>query len=125
MRRILVPVLAAFSLAGTAALAQSAPADKPVYVFLYRAGPAWQPGKPMAEQGLGPHAAYIKTLLDQGKLFAGGATGPDTGMAIVRAGSLEEAKAMLAADPAITSGVFAADLRAWAPRFDSRRPLRP
>lgn len=123
-KRAIASLLAALALAAPAH-AQPAAADAPVYVFLYRAGPAWKAGRPMGEQGLGPHAAYIKRLLDDGKLFAGGATGPDTGMAIVRAASLDEARAILAADPAVTSGIFAAELRAWAPRFDSRKPLRP
>ncbi len=36
---------------------------------------------------------------------------------------LAEAQAMLAADPAIVNGVFAADIRHWVPRFHSPAPL--
>lgn len=95
-----------------------------LYVFLYRAGPAWKTGQPMEKQALGPHAAYIKRLLDEGRLVGGGRFEElDGGMAIVRAASNDEAQAMLAADPAVTSGVFAAELRAWTPRFRSPEPL--
>jgi uncharacterized protein YciI len=44
-------------------------------------------------------------------------------MAIIRAADRAEAEAVLAADPAIVNGVFAADIRHWQPRFDSGRPL--
>ena len=104
----------------------TAVADKPLklFVFLYRAGPAWKAGQPMERQALGPHAAYIQGLLDQGRLVGGGRfEGLDGGMAIVKAASLEEAQGMLAVDPAITSGVFVADLRNWTPRFRSAQPL--
>ena len=44
-------------------------------------------------------------------------------MAIVRAASMAEAKALLAADPAIQSGVFVAEIREWRPRFHSDSPI--
>src|SRR5436190_3898389 len=122
-RSLSVALLAAVMLLAMPAAAQTAPADAQVYVFLYRAGPSWKAGRPMGEQNLGAHAAYIKKLLDDGRLFAGGPTGADTGLAIVRAANLEEAQTMLSADPAITTGVFIADLRRWTPAFDSKKPL--
>jgi uncharacterized protein YciI len=102
----------------------AATAPNQLYVFLYSAGPAWMAGLPMERQALGSHAGYIKGLLDEGRLVGGGRfEGLDGGMAIVRAASLEEAQATLAADPAIVSGVFVAELRAWTPRFRSPEPL--
>ena len=99
-------------------------APNQLYVFLYSAGPAWKAGLPMERQALGPHAGYVKGLLDEGRLVGGGRfEGLDGGMAIVRAATLAEAQATLAADPAIVSGVFVADLRAWTPRFRSSEPL--
>lgn len=123
--------LAAFSTAANAGETQMPQAEatataNPVklFVFLYRAGPAWKAGQPMEKQALGPHAAYIKGLLDQGRLVGGGRFEElDGGMAIVKASDQEEARKMLAVDPAVTSGVFAADLRAWTPRFRSPEPL--
>jgi uncharacterized protein YciI len=100
-----------------AAAAQQA-GEKKLFIFIYRPGPAWRSGVPMKEQGLGPHAKYIKSLLDSGSLLAGGGFADDDGgMAIVTAAGIEEARRMLAADPAITSGIFVGDLEQWRPRF--------
>lgn len=78
----------------------------------------------MREQGLGPHAGYMQQLQTEGRLFAGGGyASDDGGMAIVTAASAEEARAILAADPAITSGIFVAELRHWRVRFRTEEPL--
>lgn len=78
----------------------------------------------MREQDLRAHAGYHARLLSEGRGFAGGGyVGEDGGLAIVRAANLDEARAMLAADPAILNGVFIAELRQWAPRFHNERPL--
>ena len=103
--------------------AATAPASS-LFVITYRPGPAWKEGVPMAKQGLGPHGAYIKTLLDAGRLFAGGGfVSSDGGMAIVYAETRTEAESLLAADPAIVSGIFEATLEQWRPRFHSQAPL--
>jgi uncharacterized protein YciI len=121
-RAIAVALLAA---PGCAA-AQSGEATMQLFLFQYAPGPAWRPGVPMRQQGLGPHAAYMQRLQDEGRLFAGGGyVGADGGMAIVSAASVDEARALLAADPAITSGIFIAELRQWLPRFRTQAPLPP
>ena len=113
-----------------AAAAQPASAPAPVaearqlFLFLFRPGPNWRPGVPMREQDLRAHGAYHARLVREGRSVAGGGfVGMDGGMAIVRATDLAEAQAMLAADPAIVNGVFAADIRHWQPRFHSPAPL--
>jgi uncharacterized protein len=117
----------ALMLVGAPALAQPEPAaaaPRQLFLFLYRPGPAWRAGRPMREQDLRDHAAYHARLLREGRGFAGGGyVGENGGLAIVRAASLDEARAMLAADPAIQSGVFVAELRQWAPRFHNDGPL--
>ncbi|MEX0645906.1 MAG: YciI family protein, partial [Parvularculaceae bacterium] len=128
-------VAAMFALASTTAFAETLQAEKvsatsdqgpPLYVFIYRAGPAWKPDLPMSEQGLRPHGLYIKNLFEKDLVFAGGGfVDAGGGMAIVRAASLEEAQGLLAADPAITSGIFTAEIFAWAPRFHDQSPLMP
>lgn len=95
-----------------------------IFLFLYRPGPAWRLGVPMREQGLAPHGAYMQRLRDEGRLFAGGGfVETDGGMAMALAADMAEAEAMLAADPAIVSGIFVADLRHWRPRFRGEMPL--
>jgi uncharacterized protein YciI len=78
----------------------------------------------MNRQALGPHAAYWRQLVADGRAFAaGGFTGSDAGMAIVVAADIEEARAILEVDPAITSGVFVAEIEQWRPRFRTETPL--
>lgn len=117
----------ALLLAGAPALAQPEPAPaapRQLYLFLYRPGPAWRADRPMHQQDLRDHVAYHGRLLREGRSAAAGPyIGEHGGVAIVRAASLEEARAMLAADPAIQNGVFAAELRQWAPAFHNEGPL--
>jgi len=101
-----------------------APAAQHLFLFQYSRGPAWREGVPMRQQGLGPHGAYMRQLQEEGRLFAGGGyASDDGGMAIVICANMDEARAILAADPAITSGIFVAELRQWTPRFRTDEPL--
>jgi uncharacterized protein YciI len=89
-----------------------------VFVIEYRPGPAWQAGVPMNRQALGPHAAYWTRLAREGRAIgAGPYLDVDGGMAMIIAASNEEARAIVAADPAVTNRVFVADLHAWSPRI--------
>lgn len=114
-------------LLGAAPAAAQAPAQAPprqLFVIDYSPGPAWRSGRPMREQDLRAHGAYYAQLLRDGRAFAGGGyVGEDGGLAIIRAADMAEAQAILAADPAIVSGVFVARLRQWAPRFHGDGPL--
>jgi uncharacterized protein YciI len=95
-----------------------------LFLFIYAPGPAWKDGVPLSRQGLAPHGAYMQELLSQGRLHAdGGFVSDRGGMAIVIARDIGEAQAMLAADPAITSGIFSATLEHWRPRFRMDEPL--
>lgn len=95
-----------------------------LFLILFRPGPAWRAGVPMRQQDLRAHGAYHDRLVREGRSVAGGGyVGEDGGLAIIRAANRAEAEAMLAADPAILNGVFAAELRQWAPRFHSGAPL--
>lgn len=106
--------------------AMPAAAADPLFAFIYRPGPAWKPGLPMAQQDMRPHATYIAKLSAEGRVVAaGGWSGLDGGMAVLRAADEGEAARLLAADPAITSGLFLADLRRWAPRFGVDTDLVP
>jgi uncharacterized protein len=126
---LLLALVLASAATPTAAPAQApaepaAAAPRQLFLFLFRPGPAWRAGVPMHQQDLRAHGAYHARLVREGRsVAAGGYVGEDGGMAIIRAASLEEAQAMLAADPAILNGVLAAELRPWAPRFHSDAPL--
>lgn len=120
---------AALACAGSASAQTQPPpaaaaAPRQLFLFLFSPGPAWRAGVPMRQQDLRAHAEYHAALVRDDRAVAGGGyAGMDGGMAIIRAASLEEAQAMLAADPAIVNGVFTAELRQWTPRFHSDRPL--
>lgn len=103
-----------------------APAGPGLFAILYRPGPKWKVGQPMHKQALRGHAEYYERALQQGRLFAGGALPRiDGGLAILKMSSLEEAKAFLAADPALLNGTFVGEVHAWAPRFVADGPLTP
>lgn len=130
MKSVILSAACAFALsvpASAQAQANTAPAASParqLFLFLFSPGPNWRPGLPMRQQDLRDHAAYHDRLVREGRSVAGGGyVGMDGGMAIVRAADLTEAQAMLAVDPAIVNGVFAAELRHWVPRFHSDAPL--
>jgi len=123
MRRFLLCFLLVLAAVPAAAQPPAEPARE-LFLFLFRPGPAWVAGRPMHQQDLRAHGAYHAALVREGRAAAGGGyVGMEGGMAIVRAADLAEAEAILAADPAIANGVFAAEIRQWRPRFHSDRPL--
>lgn len=123
-RRLFLGMALALGFAVACASAQTRSAATELFLFQYSPGPAWREGAPMRQQGLGPHAAYMQQLQNEGRLFAGGGyASDDGGMAIVTAANEEEARAILAADPAISSGIFVAELRHWRVRFRNEEPL--
>lgn len=125
-RRLIGAVLLGATIRMTPATPAAAEAPQPLFAFIYRPGPAWKPGVPMMEQNLRPHGAYIAGLAKAGQVLGGGGfVGVDGGMAIVRATDAAEAARLLAADPAITAGVFEADLRQWRPSFGADADLAP
>lgn len=124
LRMLAAGLLSVVTICTTSTLAAAGAPDQ-LFLFTYRPGPAWKAGMPMAQQDLRPHGQYMARLAAEGQvLAAGGFTDADGGMAIVRAENGEAAERLLAADPAIISGVFQASLRAWRPRF-GQPPLVP
>lgn len=122
---VMMPACAAGPAQGQAGMyASQTQAALQLFLFQYSPGPMWREGVPMREQGLGGHAAYMHQLQTEGRLFAGGGyASDDGGMAIITAHDIDEARAILAKDPAITSGIFVAELRHWVPRFRVETPL--
>jgi len=90
------------------------PPMKLTYLVVYRPGPAWRSGKPIAEQALKDHGRYILSLYVSGSLkLAGPFSDNAGGAAAFEAADGDEARAVVAADPAVVSGVFLADLHPW------------
>ncbi|MEW5685682.1 MAG: YciI family protein [Pseudomonadota bacterium] len=126
LRQTALALSLATTLAATPSLAQ-APAPPTYFLFVYSAGPAWKQGQPLSVQGLGPHGMYMTKLFKDGVVLAGGpSTAPEGGgLAIVKARDAAEAKALLAADPAIKDGIMTAEVRNWRPLMATRDPLLP
>jgi uncharacterized protein len=101
-------------------------ADAKTYAFIYAAGPQWAAGRPVTEQNLGAHRAYMEKLYVEGRLLWGGPFLDDEGggLAVVRAAGNEEAAALLADDPAIRNGIFIGSMRTWYPVLGEMGDLR-
>ena len=124
-RRLTAVTLATASAAlGIASLAaESRPGDVTTvsapalatYLVVYRRGSRWVDGRPMAEQqGLREHFAYYVALHRTGRLVsAGGFSDESGGAAVCRASDDAAAAAFVAADPAVTRGVFRYELQRW------------
>ena len=93
----------------------TAEADARLYAIVLEPGPAWKPGRPFEEQGLGPHLAYWVALHRQGRIVTAGPLGDDSGLVLFYAADQRAAEAVLAGDPAIAAGVFAGSVRPYAP----------
>ena len=126
MRRRLFLMLSGLASAvpfATGAAAAQTPPTTTVYAIVYRRGPAWREGLPMSGQDLRPHLVYMQGLFDTGVLYAGGAIGPEGGLALILAADAAEAARITNADPAVTMGVFAAEVQPWPRRFSRDAPL--
>lgn len=123
MQRIVQLVIALGFLGASMALparAEDAANTQNIYVVIYSQGPAWKAGVPMNEQGLRPHYFYWKARRDAHTLFLGGPfTDTNGGLVVLRAKNMDDAKNIMAHDPAVIGKIFVGDVHAWAPGLDS------
>ena len=95
-----------------------------LFAILYRRGPAWIPGKPLLEQALKPHLAYMQNLFDSGRLvFAGPFLDESGGLAFLHASDEAEVAKVRDDDPAVQSGVFIGEVKVWMAVFGTSRDL--
>lgn len=87
------------------------------YICLLRKGPAWTSAEtPQIEELQAQHMAHIDELIRSGsKLFAGPVDDESDirGFSIFRTATLEEARALAEADPAVKAGRFIVELHTW------------
>lgn len=125
MRALLIPLLVLLAGAAPEATTPTATptptptptlAPKPLYLVVYKPGPAWIAGKSRFEQPLKEHGRYMLGLYAEGRLrFAGGFDDLlGGGAAAFEATDEAEARAVVAKDPAVTAGVMVPEIRPWA-----------
>jgi uncharacterized protein YciI len=117
--RVAVWSIVLTALAGGFAYGQDAtpspsPAAQKVFAVVFRTGPAWDAAKPPAEQKFfKDHSQNIGRLKADGNLVLGGRFS-DMGLVLVKASSLEDARALVDRDPSVAAGVFKADVHPWS-----------
>ena len=89
-------------------------ATKATYLVVYRPGPAWLTGKSVMEQPLKEHGKYMLSLYIKGCMRLAGPLTDNAGGAVLLVVSDEaEAKAIVANDPAVKSGIFVYEMHPW------------
>lgn len=89
--------------------------EEPLYLVLYRPGPAWPANEPTPSV-LREHFRYLLELHRRGALKLAGPFGNERGgAAVLGAADEAAARSIVLGDPAVQSGVFEADVRAWSP----------
>ena len=87
---------------------------KITFLVIYRPGPAWLPGKSISEQPLKEHGKYMLGLYVKGSMkFAGPLTDNAGGAVVLEVADESQAKAIVAEDPAVKSGVFICEMHPW------------
>ena len=100
------------SLAGTGNPQETG--TKTTYLVIYRPGPAWLSGKTVMEQPLKEHGNYMLDLYIKGSMRLAGPLTDNAGGAVLLDVSDEaEAKAIVANDPGVKSGIFVFEMHPW------------
>jgi uncharacterized protein YciI len=90
------------------------PDEKPGYLIVYSPGPAFLPGKPLSEQPLKEHGRYMMDLHQRGVLRMAGGFGDNSGGAVFfDAASLDDARQIAEADPAVIAKIFVYKVYDW------------
>ena len=92
-------------------------------VVLRRSGPQWDPSLPLEEQsGWEAHAAFMDGLVEDGFVVLGGPLADEHRVVLaIEAGSEEDVRARLAADPWAGTHLVVDSVEPWTIRLDGRR----
>jgi uncharacterized protein YciI len=92
-------------------------------VTVRRAGPEWDPGRPMEEQsGWEAHAAFMDSLVEQGFIVLGGPLADQVRVAhAVESRSEDDVRATLGRDPWSGSHLVIESIEPWTIRLDGRQ----
>jgi uncharacterized protein YciI len=94
--------------------APSAAPAKQTYLVVYKPGPKWLAGKPVAEQPLKEHFKYMVSLYNSGTMRFAGPFSKDAGGAVCfEAENEAEALKVVKTDPAVINQIFVFELNRW------------
>ena len=86
-----------------------------VYALVFRTGPSWDKAKPPGEQAFfADHSKNLRDMRAEGRLLLGGRFS-DQGLVLVRAASVDEARALVDRDPSVKNGTFQAEVHLFRP----------
>jgi uncharacterized protein YciI len=91
-----------------------------LFAVRHTPGPKWVAGTaPNAQPGIEEHIEYVRTLHEHGIVFgAGPFLDGAGGMTVLRAASMDEARAAVEADPAVRRGLLVAEIHPWRLVFE-------
>jgi ketosteroid isomerase-like protein/uncharacterized protein YciI len=96
------------------------------FVIIFKRGQNWIAGKSVWEQRLHKHLEYMQKLFDRKKLFFAGPFLDDQGgLSVLNVSSEDEAKNILAEEPATQEHIFEAELHALRFTFDATTGMSP
>jgi len=92
------------------------------HVVVRQAGPEFDRSRPLEEQSQWEeHARFMEALVDDGFIQLGGPLGDGRVVHVVQAGSEDEVRERLAADPWSGSHLLLEAVEPWEIRLDARR----
>jgi uncharacterized protein YciI len=103
-----------------------------LFVLFHRPGPRWAAGVEFpAQDGIMDHILFMRRLDEEGRLVLGGpfddepagpTDGGAVGLAIIEAGSMQEAERLAESDASVQYGLISVTVRRWGPRMGSALP---
>lgn len=115
MLRLSVAAALAGLLLGAVPRAQSV---ERTMALVFTTGDAWDASRPpIAQAQFASHSANLRRLREAGAIVAGGRFGP-YGLILVRAPTVDSARAMLAADSSLVVGTFKVEVSPWSTIYE-------
>ena len=115
MRLLILP--ATLILAGLLTGASRQARDR-TFALVFTTGPGWDTSRSPGEQAqFGSHSNNLRRLRDAGVLVAGGRFS-QYGLILVRAPSVDSARAMLVPDSSIAVGTFKVEVSPWSTIYE-------
>jgi len=111
---LLLALTCAVAQASAPAPPSKAPANE-TFAATFRTGPAWDAAKaPPDQPHFAAHSQNLRALRAEGRLLLGGRYGALC-LVVLRAASLDEARALVERDPSVKAGTFAVDVQPFYP----------